>query len=226
MRERLRELIRSEFDTGAQFVGAKRRKELRELAEEELIAGATPSSKIIEICLDGDVVIVGSTAKNYLGIVMQLLRRVGVIVEVKTPWADRRQPETESPIVSIREPGESVYGCRFLKALVGDREILLEPESGLVRLAEPDTRVTLSGAVMKDLLYFLERDCELLSAKLLANGETPFTLDGLSFRVSGLKIETGSHEHWTEQLDERLEKISALYELLDKKYEALLPQMS
>jgi hypothetical protein len=226
VRERLRELIASELETGAEFVGPKRRKQLRELAEEELVAGAAPTTKIIEAAIDGDICYVGSTAKNYLGVVMQLLRRVGVVVEVKAPWVDRREGDVESQIVHVREPGESVLGCRFLKALVGDREVLIEPESGLVRLQEEDTRVTLAGAVLRDLHFFLERgDCEMLSAKLVT-GETAFTFDALSFRVSNLRVETGRHEHWTELLDERLEKVAAIYELLDRKYDELRSEMA
>ena len=37
----------------------KKRKQLRELAEEELVLGAMPSQKFIEGCLDGKVLFVG-----------------------------------------------------------------------------------------------------------------------------------------------------------------------
>lgn len=224
VKERLRELIRGELQAGADFVSAKRRKELRELAEEELIVASSPSTTILESVIDGDVLYVGSTAKANLGLVMQLLRQLGVVVEPKTPWIDRREPDFESEIVPIREPGESALGCRFLRALVGDREVLVEPESGLVRLVTEEARVTLGGAVLKELHHYLEKDAELLAAKLVV-GESSFRLEAPSFRIAGLSIQTGRHEHWTEILDERLEKLAALWELLERKYGELRSEM-
>ena len=168
-------MIRAELDAGTAYVGTKRRKELRHLAEEELVVGTTPSSKIIEAVIDGDVLYVASTAKAYLGIVMLLLRQVGVIVELKTPWGDRGQEDLESDFVATNEPGESVWGCRFLRNL-GDRELLIEPESGLVHLQTEETRVTITGAVRIDLHRYVEDGAEILGAKMLT-GETSFRLD-------------------------------------------------
>lgn len=224
VRERLRELIRAEIETGAVSVGPKKRKQLRELAEEELVLGATPSQAIIEAAVDGDVLYVGSTAKNYLGVVVQLVRRAGLTVEPKAPWIDRKEQDIDSDIVTTREPGESVLGCRFLKALVGDREVIVEPESGLVRLQTEGTRVTLAGEVMKDLLKYLKEGAEILTAKLIT-GDASYRFDALPFRISNLKVETERHEHWTDLLDERLEKIAAVYEILDRKYKDLRSEM-
>lgn len=225
VRERLRELVRQEIESGAPSVSSKKRKQLRELAEEELVVGTMPSQQIIEATVDGDVLYVGSTAKNVLGVVAQLVRKIGVIVEPKTPWIDRKEQDIASDIVTTREPGESVLGCRFLKALVGDRELIVEPESGLVRLQTEGTRITLAGEVLKDLMKYLKEGAEVLTAKLVT-GESAFRFDALPFRVSNLKVEMGRHEHWTEILDERLEKIADLYELLDRKYKDLRPQMT
>ncbi len=221
VKERLKELIKSEMEmTSLPFVGPKKRKHLRELAEEELIVRAVPRSKIIEGCLDGDVLYVASTAKSLLGTVAALLRQIGVVVEPKAPWIDNDEAELESELLTTREPGESVLGCRFLRALVGDREVLFEPESGLVRLQTGEARITLSGGVLGDLLKYIERGAEVLSAKLVL-GESSFRFDGLSFRINALRIETDRHEHWTELLDERLEKIAAVFEVLDTKYTEL-----
>lgn len=226
VRERLRELIRVEIEAGAPSVGPKKRKQLRELAEEELVVGTMPSQQIIEGTIDGDVLYVGSTAKNFLGVGVQMLRKIGVLVEPKTPWIDRKEQDIDSEIVASREPGESVLGCRFLKALVGaDRELLIEPESGLIRLQTEGTRISLAGEVMKDLLQYIKEGAEILSAKLLS-GDAAFRFDALPFRVINLKIETARHEHWTETLDERLEKIADIYELLDRKYVELRPHMT
>lgn len=223
--ERLKQLIRTELDlTGATFVGAKKRRTLKQLAEEELILKATPRSKIIECCLDGNLLYVASTAKAYLGQVTELLRKIGVVAEFKTPWLERGDPDLESDFVTPKEPCESVLGCRFLKALVEDREMMIEGEAGNVRLVTPEARVNLSGAVLPDLHRYLDRGAEILAAKVIT-ADSHFRFDAMSYRVNGLRIETDRHDHWTELLDERLEKIAALYEMLDRKYEELFDQL-
>jgi hypothetical protein len=224
VKERLRELIRLEFEQGAEFVGPKKRKMLKELAEEELLAQTRPRTKIIEGCMDGSVLYVGSTSKNYIGRVLELLRRVGVHTEIKAPWLERDDPEVESSIIEMKEPGESILGSRFLKLLVGDREILIEPENGSVRLQTKDAKVSLTGAILPDLIEYIEEGAEVLSAKLLT-GHGPFKFDALPFRISNLRVETEKHDHWTEYLDERLQKIAAVFELLEGRYEELRPEL-
>ena len=50
VQERVKELIHTELETtSASYVGAKKRKEFRHLAEEELIVRSVPRSKIIEV---------------------------------------------------------------------------------------------------------------------------------------------------------------------------------
>ena len=223
LQERHKGLLRSEMEmTGASFVGSKRRKELRHLAEEELLVNATPRSKIVEGCIDDRVLYVGSTAKADLGVVTTLLRQIEVRTEFKTPWIDRQEQELESDIVEAREPGESIRGCRFLKALLGDREIMFEPETGSVRLQTREARVLLSGSVLGDLHRYVERGAEVLAAKLVT-AETRFRLEGMSYRIAGLKVQTERHDHWTELLDERLERIAEVWDLLDGKYRDLRP---
>ncbi len=225
LRERFRQLVRAEVDGGAPFINAKRRRELRELAEEELVAQTSPTSKIIEGVIDGGILYVASTAKAYLGVVMQLLRSVGVLVEPKAPWIDRGDTGFESSLLPALDPGESVLGCRLLKELVGDSEVTIEPEKGYIRVQTLDTKVTLSGAVFHELMHYLELDCEILVANMIA-GEATFRFDALAYRISNLKVETGKHDHWTEQLDERLEKIAEVFELLDRKFFELGTDMS
>jgi hypothetical protein len=224
VKERLRELVRLEFEQGAEFVGPKKRKMLKELAEEEMLAQTRPRTKIIEACMDGSVLYVGSTAKNYIGRVLELLRRIGVHTELKAPWLERDDPEVESSILEMKEPGESVLGSRFLKLLVGDREILIEPENGMARLQTKDAKVSLTGAILPDLIEYIEEGAEVLSAKLLT-AIGPMKFDGLPFRISNLRIETEKHDHWTEYLDERLQKVAAVFELLEGRYEELRPQL-
>lgn len=225
VRERVKQLVAAEMEaTGAPFVGPKTRRKLKNLAEEELILEASPRSKIIECAIDGDVLYVGTSAKGQLGRVTTLLRRVGVETQPKAPWVDRQDPDPPQAemLVDAREPGESVLGCRFLAGLVGDPLLTFEPEAGRVVLQTPRAKVTLAGQVLPDLVRYLERGAEVLSAQL-TTGEVSFRLDGPSWRVSGLKVETGRHDHWTELLDERLEKIGAVYDLLGTKYEELDP---
>lgn len=224
VRERVKQLVASEQEaTGAPFVGPKKRRHLKNLAEEELIVHTAPRSKIIECAIDGDVVYAGTTAKGQLGHVVTLLRKVGVIAEPKAPWIDRQDADPpESELVDTREPGESILGCRFLNALVGDRLLAYEPEDGLVVLQTSQARVSLAGQVLPDLLRFVDRGAEVLSAKL-TTGEVAFRLDGPSWRVSSLRVETDKHEHWTSLLDERIDKIAAVYDLLDTKYAEIDP---
>ena len=226
VKERVKQLVHVELETtGAPFVGAKKRKELRELAEEELLVRAQPSSKIIECCLDGAVLYVASTAKSFLGKVAAQLRKIGIVAELKTPWLDRDDPEIESEIVQAYEPGQSVLGCRFLKALMEDPEVMIEGEAGSVQLKTGSTHVSLRGAVLGDLHRYVERGAEILSAKVVT-ADTSYRLDALSYRINGLKVETERHDHWTQLLDERLEQIAAAYEMLDGKYKELSPRLA
>jgi hypothetical protein len=52
----------------------------------------------------------------------------------KAPWLDREEPAVESETVELREPGESILGCRFLAALAGETDLFYEPIDGSVRL--------------------------------------------------------------------------------------------
>lgn len=221
--ERLKQLVAAELEaTGAPFLGPGKRKRLKELAEEELIVQSSPRSKIVEGVIDDGLLYLGTTAKNTIGLATGLLRRIGVAVEPKAPWLDREEPEVESEVVELREPGESILGCRFLAALAGETDLFYEPIRGSVRLRAGETKVSLSGVVLADLLAYLERGAEVLGGKL-TTGDVSFRLDGASWRIGGLSVQTGRHEHWTELLDERLEKIAAAYELIDAKYAQLDP---
>lgn len=225
VRERYRELIRTELDAGAESVGPKKRKELRSLAEEEILVTTSPSTRIIEGAIDGRILYVASAAKSQLGIVLEQLRRLGVEAQLKAPWTDREVPAYHSDVFESHEPGESALGCRFLKDLVGDMELTIEPESGYVKLRTTDTNVTISGGVLHDLLHFIETEAEILSAKV-TTGETSFRFDAPSYRLSNLRIETERHGHWTERLEERLERISDVFDLLDAKFDDLIAQLS
>lgn len=220
LKERLAELVRGEIETtGAAYVGPKKRKELKHLAEEELVVQSSPQTQIVEGVLDDHVLYLGTTANNRLGTILLLLRRLEVLAEFKTPWIDLGDPEVKSDLVETGDASQSVLGCQFLKSLVDDREVMFEPEAGSVRLQTRDARVGLTGGVLPELLRYLQRDedVEILAAKLLTP-EARFRLDGLSWRLSGLTVETGGGGHWIERLDERMEKIAAVFELLDRKY--------
>jgi hypothetical protein len=220
VRERLQQLVATELQTsGREFVGSKRRRELKELAEAELLVGATPRTKVIECVLDGKLLLVASTAKAYLGVVLELVRRVGIVAEYLTPWpaVGEFQDEGLSEIVETHEPGQSVRGCRCLKLMLEEPDVLLEPEAGSARLRTRQAKISLTGDVMGDVFAYLEAGAEILSAKLLI-GDFRFAFDGLSWRVSGLRFERQRYEHWIEALDARLQRIGELFAWLDAAY--------
>lgn len=227
VKERTKELVKAEMETsGRPFVGSKTRKKLRELAESELCAGQVPRTKIIEGCIDGSVLYVASTAKTFLGTVLTLLRQTGVEADFKAPWLDEAPEANEmSDIVIPKEPGQSVLGCRFLRALLEDPEVMVEPETGSVRLATREAKATLTGAVLHDLFRFLEEGAEILAAKIHV-GPVLMRFDALSYRLNGVKLEPVRNEHWTMDLDQRLEQIANVFEALDNKYRELKDKMN
>jgi hypothetical protein len=222
VKERLRELVKGEVEaTGKTFVGPKTRKKLRDLAEAESAMRQAPRTRIVECCIDGPILYVLSTAKTYLGTVLALLRQAGVEGDFKAPWLDEAPEVAEmSDVVIPKEPGQSVLGCRFLRALLEESDVMVEPETGSVRLATREARVTLAGAVLNELFRYLEEGAEILSAKIFV-GAIPFRFDALSYRLSGVKLEPVKNEHWTIDVDQRLEQIAGVFETLDGKYAAL-----
>ncbi len=219
VRERVRELVKSEIEqTGAPFVGPKKRKELKALAEAELLVGQRPKSSLVECVIDGALLYIGSTSKGHLGTVLTLLRQAEVAADWKAPWLDEApEADESSDIVFPKEPGQSVLGCRFLSALIEDPEVLVEPEQGSVHLATREARLKLTGGVLNELHRHLEEGAEILSAKIVL-GTVPMRFDALSYRISGLKLEAVKAEHWTMALDARLEQIAGIWETLDSKY--------
>ncbi len=221
VKERVRELVKQDIERGERM-GPKKVKKLKELAEQEILSRSTPRSKIIEGVLDNDILFVGSTSKGHLGIVLALLKEVGVEVEYKTPWLDKGWEEEPNELIDLKEPGQSIYGCRFLKALLEVEDFFVEPEKGSVKLATVNNaKVTLSQEVLGELDRYIEEGAELLSAKLLFN-EIAFTFDGLAYRLNGLKLERIRGEHWTETLDERLDMLKAVWEQLDDQFDKLM----
>ncbi len=221
VQEYLKELIRAEREaTGIPFVHPRKKRTLKQLAEEELLIKATPRSRVIECCLDDHTLWVGTIANTHIGTILGQLHGMGLHTDFSTPWMNEGEDLTPSEIVNIKEPWQSILGCRFLRLLLEEPDIAVEPESGAVRLATRDAKITLTGAVMNELLRYVERGAEILSAKM-ATADATFRFDALNYRLAGLRIETESHEHWEELLDERLEKIAAVHELLDGKFTAL-----
>lgn len=216
--ERFRDLIKTEQEiSGQPFVGPKKRRELRQLAQEELLMRAVPRSRIVEAVIDDGVLYVATTADLQLGKIMQLLRRIEIIVDFKTPWIDLGQPDAQSEVLDLHDPVRSAHGAHFLESLLGDPEIKFEPVGGYARLQTRNAKISLTGAILRDVHRYVQEDGELLAAKLIA-GEFTFRLDALAFRIGGLSVGNSKLEHWTEQLDERLERIRALWDLLDRKY--------
>lgn len=223
VQEHLKELIRAEKEaTGTPYIHPRKRRTLKQLAEEELLLKATPRSRVVECCLDDHMVWIGTVAKTHIGTVLGQLYQMGVVSDFKTPWMNEGEDAPLSEIIDVVEPWQSILGCRFLRRLLEDPDVAVEPENGAVRLATRDARISLTGAVMNDLLRYVERGAEILNAKM-ATADATFRFDALNYRLGALRIETESHDHWEELLDERLEKISAVHDLLDQKFTDLRP---
>jgi len=216
VKERYRELLKVEEEqVGPPSPKAKR--ELRKLAEDELLSHTAPRSRIIECLIENQVLYAGTTAKAQTDTITTLMKRIGITVEYKAPWVELGQ-ELDSPLVDTSTPGESVLGCHFLKKLLEDSTIFVEPEKGSVKLITSEgTKVGLGGSVLGELNRFLDEGAEVLSAKLIVN-ETAITFTGLSYQISGMKVEKCTGDHWTEILDERLDPLRAMWQILDEKY--------
>ena len=107
-------------------ISPKTRKKLRDLAEAESAMRQAPRTQIVECCIDGAILYVASTAKTYLGTVMAMLRHAGVEGDFKAPWLDEAPEADEmSDVVIPKEPGESVLGCRFLRALLEESDVIV-----------------------------------------------------------------------------------------------------
>lgn len=220
--ERVKELVKTELEHVGP-ISPKVRQQLRQQAEDEMMQHPMPKSQIIECVMDENVLYVGTASKTHLGRVTELLKRIGVEVDFKTPWLDAGQEDVMSELVEIKEPGQSLWGCHFLKKLLSDPEVFLEPESGSVKLISAEgVKVGLSGPVLNEVDRMLQDGAELLSAKLMIEEGFAFALDGLSYRISAFKLDIVKGVHWTEALDTRLDKIKQLWEWLDTKYQLLM----
>jgi len=218
VRELLAALIANEKEqTEAASIGGQKRKKLRELAEAEIVSRTAPRTRLTECVLDGNVLWVGSTANTALSTAMALARAAGLELMWKTPWIDRGEDDLESELFPNLGPAQSVLGCRFLKALTGHGDILFEPEKGNVTLVTPEARVALRGEVLGDLGRYLQRECELLSARLLWD-DLQFRFDALAFRVNGIVVNIEKADNWVDRVEARLERIAALYTFLDEAY--------
>lgn len=224
LKDRIAELIREEFEAGADAVSKKRRQELAEQAEAELVIGTVPTRKYVELVIAGDKLYIASTSKAYLGQVLSALRRIGVNVAQRAPWEQEKLEELTLEAIESLDVGESAWASRFLSHLVEQSTPALgvELEDGAIKLATTDSaKVTVRGVVKAHLVQHLEAGSELLSAKLAA-GDLWFNLD-LRWWVRGLKLPACKSDHWTDALEQRLEKIEDLFDLLERRFAELRP---
>jgi hypothetical protein len=220
VKERVRQLVKVEVDAGV-GVTPKKRRQFKTLAEAESLLGQKPKTTLVECVIEKGVLYVASTAKSLLGLVVSTLRQAGIVTELKTPWLDEAPPEgvDASDIVDVKEPGQSVLGCRFFSALMEDPEVMVEPEAGSVHLRTREAGLRLSGAVLNDLHRYVEEGAEVLSAKIIL-GAVPMRFDAFSYRISGMKLGDLQGERWHERLNQRLEQLTAIWGKLDEKYAA------
>lgn len=224
--ERLAALARAELGgSGFAALPAARRKELKALAGDEIARATPPRTAFVEGVLEGDTVWLGSTARSRLGACALLLRQAGVQVRPATPWAGTDTSGLELPWLRLAEPGASVLGCRFLAALISEGEVMAEPIDGAAKLATPDLRLTLAGAVHVELFRQLEAGAELTAARLVTE-QGRFRFDAPTFRVASLQLDVASAGTWVERLEARLEPIRALFELLDARWQALAGRLA
>lgn len=220
VRDRLEELIRTELEAGAQAVGPKKRKQLRELAEEELVLGTQPTRRYVEWAIVGSTLYVGSTNKSDVGEVMATMRAVDVDLVLVFPW------EGLAPMAAEAVEGEA-RGVRFLRQLFEaqnagtEKRLAFEREAGAVRMAGGDVKISLTGDISGDVAHHLEQGAEITSAKLWA-GKHVLTLDAERWWVKGARLETERQEHWTDGLDTRLEALAEVYAVLDEVFRGLL----
>jgi len=222
LKEKVAEMVQAETDAVGP-PGPKARQRMRIEVEEEMMQHPQPRSKIIDCVLEETVLFVGSTSKGHLGTVLELLKRVGVEAEYKTPWLDAGQEEdgTGGGVVDLKEPSQSIWGTRFLEQLTNDPEVFIEGDKGSAKLIAKDgTKFSLSGPLLNQMDNLLTNGSTILSAKMIIEGFA-FNFDGLSYRITGLKLDN-ARGHWTEVLEERLEKIKAVWEWLDAKYVGLM----
>ena len=144
------------------------------------------------------------------------LGRLGMAIVAKAPWV-RRGEAGESAVDLAAEPEESAVGFELMRELLGDSTMAIEPDEGRVKLRTRDTRIALSGVVIHDLFHFLEQGADILAARMVAEGVT-FDFDVVKYRITNLRVVTEPAEDWKEVLNERLEKISEVFEILDMRY--------
>jgi len=224
LKERYRALLKTEEEQ----VGPpspKVKKDLRKLAEDEILSKTLPRCQIVECLIENGIVYIGSTSNNHLDIITGLLKKIEIEVEYKAPWIDLGQ-DMDSPLVSTNNPGESVLGCHFLKKLIDLPEVLVEPEKGSVKLITSEgVRIGAGGYVLGELNRFLDEGAEPLTAKLII-GETTLTLVAKSFQIKGMKAERAQGDHWTEILDERMDPVREMWAYLDEKYRDLMVEQT
>lgn len=221
--ERLRELIKIEHEqVGPPSI--KKIQELRKLAEEELLATQSSTTQIIECLIDDATLYVGTVSQTKLGLVSAMLLKLGVQIDFKTPWLELGMESAASQVIDYKDGSQSVLGCDFLKWLLNDPEFFPEIEQGQGKLiTDEGTTVTLKGTIQNDLDRYLDSGADLLTLKLIYN-DVVLTLDGLSFRISGLKVNPYKSQHWIETLQSRMERVGDLWQTLDDRFQAFADQ--
>ena len=56
---------------------------------------------VVVAVIDDGVLYVATTADLQLGKIVQLLRRIGIIVDFKTPWIDLGEPDAQSEVLDL-----------------------------------------------------------------------------------------------------------------------------
>lgn len=218
LKEKMAQQIKLDLASGMP-VGAKHRARLRTLIEDELLQSPAIKTRVAEGVIQDGIVYLDTAAKSQIGAILEYLKRVGVEVEYLVPWGD--DIGDPHPHLDLKEPGQSIHGCTFLRQLLDDPEVMVEPEKGSVKLIGADgVKISLTGAVLPMMDDALEKDALLLTTKLLY-GDKEMNFDGLAFRIKSIKIDRSSEKHWSAKLLERLEQLKAVWGSLDTHYEGM-----
>jgi hypothetical protein len=161
-----------------------------------------------------------ATGKTFVG--PKTRKKLRDLAEAES--AMRQAPRTR--IVECCIDGPILYVLSTAKTYLGTvvtllRQAGVEGDFKAPWLDEAPEAEEMSDVVIpKELFRYLEEGAEILSAKIFV-GAIPFRFDALSYRLSGVKLEPVKNEHWTIDVDQRLEQIAGVFETLDGKYAAL-----
>lgn len=223
VRERVRQMVEVELEHGAAIVGPKKRRELKALAEEELIFEAEIKMKMIEVYILGEDLLIGSASDSDVDRVVGLLRKVGIAPEPVFPWG--------------QDVADGSSGREFLGRLSMSRgeELWINSVDGAVKINLPEGRVSATGSIGQVLSLLHNKPHEIISAKVILGMDAEggeFHLDGFPWRIRGLSgrpiltpITPGANER-AELGIAHAEDVLSIFHELDASYRKIMGEVA